>query len=108
VPLAPRIQREAFRITREAITNAIKHADATIIKVQLQYPTEVSASVKLIICDNGHNAQSVARRNGHRGVPLMEESARAAGGMLTIHVEPGQATTVGFAFPATATPNWTT
>jgi signal transduction histidine kinase len=105
VSLAPRTQHEAFRIVREAISNAIKHADATTIEVCLEYPAEEGQLVQLTIKDNGRNAQPVSARSGHRGVRYMQESARAAGGKLSIEVEPGQSTNVRFMFPVEATPS---
>lgn len=105
VSLAPRTQYEAFRIVREAINNAIKHADATIVDVCLEYPAERGQPVQLTIKDNGRNAQTVSTPSGHRGVRYMAESARAAGGKLSIEVEPGQSTSVRFMFPVEATPS---
>lgn len=105
VSLAPRTQYEAFRIVREAINNAIKHADATIVDVCLEYPAERGQPVQLTIKDNGRNAQTVSTPSGHRGVRYMQESARAAGGKLSIEVEPGQSTSVRFMFPVEATPS---
>lgn len=101
VPLAQRAQWEAFRIVGEAITNAIKHADATLIRVRLQYPTESTASVQLMIRDNGRKARVITETDrGSRGVRYMEESARAVGGTLDFDVAPGQSTVVIFTFAA--------
>ena len=99
VSLTPRVQHEAFRVVREALSNAIKHADATIIEICLEYPTEQVRFVQLTIRDNGRNARFVSRRRGHRGVRYMQESARAVGGTLSVEVEPGRSTTVRFTFP---------
>ncbi len=104
ISLTPRVQHEAFRIAREAINNAIKHANAMIIEVSLEYPTEQGRPVQLTVKDDGRNAQSVPVLNGHRGVRYMQESARIAGGKLSIEVESGQSTTVRFMFPVEATP----
>ncbi len=104
LPLSQRTQWEAFRITGEAITNAIKHADATMITVHLQYPTGTSKPVKLVIHDNGRSARAIAEGGVGRGVRYMEESARAGGGTLEIQVDPGKSTAVIFTFPATIMP----
>ena len=100
VPLSDRARWEAYRITSEAITNVIKHADATMIMIHLRYPAEPGKPVQLTIRDNGRNARVIANRDGHRGMRYMQESARAAGGTLEVHVEPHQCTAIIFTFPA--------
>ncbi len=99
IPVAPRAQYEAFRIAREAISNSIKHANATMIRVHLRYPTAPSEHVQLTIYDNGRNAKIVKSQDDQRGVRYMRESARTAGGILDVHVEPHQSTTIIFTFP---------
>ena len=100
--LSREARRAAFHIVHEAVTNAIKHPDATIIHVQLQYPDTSDDQVCLTIGDNGQNAQMVAAREGHRGVPYMLDSARAAGGKVRFEATRGQGTTVIFRFPSEA------
>ena len=104
IPVAPQTQHEAFRIAREAINNAIKHADATLIRVHLCYPLrEEDRHVQLTIYDNGRKAEVVESHGDQRGVRYMRESARTAGGQLEICIEPRQSTTIIFSFPAAAT-----
>jgi signal transduction histidine kinase len=100
-PLSPVIQREALRITREAMMNAIKHANATEIVVTLTYPTEPSAPLLLTISDNGPGGPPFPYKPDHFGLPNIIESARFVGGTLTLCAEPTGGTTVIFTCPLT-------
>jgi signal transduction histidine kinase len=101
-PIAAQTQHEALRITREALTNAVKHAAATEIVVQLCYPDTPDDPVCLTIRDNGRTEQLVAARPGHWGVRNMVERARAVGGTLEFCREPEGGTAVVFMFAPTA------
>ena len=100
-PVLPRVQRETMRIAREALTNAIKHAGATRIVVELGYPATLDQPLVLTVCDNGRNAQEIDPRPGHWGIPNMYESARAVGGRLTISPDTDGGMKVVFRFAAT-------
>src|SRR5205823_3409162 len=89
-PVPAQTQREALRITREALTNAVKHADATTIEVQLRYPAQPTDLLRLTIRDNGRGAPVIAPRSGHFGVRNMVESAHAVGGKLRFCSEAGR------------------
>jgi signal transduction histidine kinase len=102
-PIAPMIQREALRVTREAITNAMKHAQATEIVVTLQYPADPTAPLILLISDNGPGGPPFPFHPDHIGLPNLIESARFAGGTLKIRAEPGGGTTVIFTCPLVST-----
>ncbi len=83
-PIAPHIQWEAFRITREALHNAVKHANATQICIHLQFPVRPSDLLRLTISDNGQNTHEIQVKPNHWGILYMRESARSAGGSLDI------------------------
>ncbi|MFV9503218.1 MAG: PAS domain S-box protein [Oscillochloridaceae bacterium umkhey_bin13] len=98
--LIPILETACFRIAQEALTNIIKHAQASEVWVQLQYDTELC----LMIRDNGigfHLPQTDARISGNESLGLlsMRERASLSGGRLTIVSEPGQGTTVAAYFP---------
>jgi signal transduction histidine kinase len=101
-PVPARTQREALRITREAFTNAVKHANATGIVVHLRYPDTPTEMIQLAIRDNGRNGQAIQSRSGHFGIRNMVESARAVGGTLQFHREGDRGTAVVFMFDAGA------
>lgn len=101
-PIAAQTQHEALRITREALTNAVKHASATEIVVELWYPEMPDGMVRLAIRDNGSTEQVITAKPGHWGVRNMVERARAVGGTLEFCRESEGGTAVVFTFAPTA------
>jgi signal transduction histidine kinase len=99
-PIGAQTQREALRIAREALNNAMQHASATEIIVRLRYPDTAGGMIALSIHDNGSTGQVITIKPGHWGVRNMEERARAVGGMLEFRREPDGGTTVVFVFAA--------
>lgn len=100
LPVSARVQREAMRVVREAVTNAMKHANAQQIAVELCYPETMTEPIKLIIWDDGQTAMPVVPRQGHWGIRNMYESARMVGGELSISVRAGGGTVIRFCFGA--------
>jgi signal transduction histidine kinase len=83
-----------FRILQEAISNIVKHAQATRIQVVLQ---RVSDSIELVVIDNGMGFHiSAAQEGGKRSIGLssMRERARGSGADYMLESWPGRGTTV--------------
>lgn len=76
------VQRELLSITREAVTNAVKHANATEIVVELRFPLQSNDPLLLSIRDNGPTRQQVEPKAGHLGLHFMQESADAIGATI--------------------------
>jgi signal transduction histidine kinase len=95
--LHPNAHDDAYRIAREAIINARRHARARHIQVQLIFGEDLFT---LRVRDDGGGIDpslSQARaRAGHMGLPGMRQRAGAAGGTLTIQSEAGGGTEVEF------------
>jgi len=70
-----------YRIVQEAVTNALRHAQATRIDITLQAAPE---TLTLEIADNGQGLVAQFEARGHFGVPGMRERAHALGGSFTI------------------------
>jgi signal transduction histidine kinase len=82
--LRPEVEAELFRITQEAMNNAIKHAQCTSIEVNCQ----VHAPAALItVADDGRGLQK-GRSDSH-GLKIMRERARLVGADLAIEDMPG-------------------
>lgn len=80
--LSQTIEDNLLRIGQEAVTNAIKHAGAQHLRVELSY---VSDSVKLRVQDNGCGFDSShGSPNGHFGLIGMRERVTQMGGQLSI------------------------
>ncbi|WP_435769326.1 sensor histidine kinase [Nocardioides sp. SYSU DS0651] len=90
--LRPEVEAELFRITQEAMNNAVKHARATAIDVRCQ----VYAPEALItITDDGVGLQS-ARSDSH-GLKIMRERARLIGAELVVRDNASRGLTVSVA-----------
>ncbi|MDF9877612.1 sensor histidine kinase [Cellulosimicrobium cellulans] len=66
------------RVVQEALTNAIRHAAATVLDVAV---TAEEGRVRLVARDDGRGAARVEPGNGLRGI---EERVRAAGGTVRL------------------------
>jgi len=88
------VQVHLYRIAQEALANAVKHADATTVRVDAQRRGD--GSVVLRISDDGRGAlpEQFDRRGHHRGMESMRERASGAGGELTVDSSPGQGTRI--------------
>ncbi|MDZ7643131.1 MAG: sensor histidine kinase [Woeseiaceae bacterium] len=81
-----------FRICQEALTNVLRHADATRVLVALR---ATDGHVELRIVDNGRGLDESRLRSSQRlGVIGMRERAKAAGGRLQIVSPPSGGTEV--------------
>ncbi len=97
VPLVmgPDVEDNLLRVAQEALTNALKHARAGTIAVELDY---APAGARLRVRDDGTGfADSPTRGLGLIG---MRERAQRIGGELTIASEPGAGTEVILSVPA--------
>lgn len=90
-----------YRTTREALRNVEQHAHATSVTVTLR--DHARNTVLLEIVDNGVGfgpaALEAAQADGHLGVRLLTDVARAAGGDLDIDSQPGHGTRVELVVP---------
>lgn len=94
--LSPEVKVTLFRIAQEAITNAVRHANAE--KIDVIVDTRGSnLEMKIQDDGDGFDLTSVVRRqNGTSSLGLMgmQERALLIGGTCDIHSSPGQGTTV--------------
>ena len=86
-----------FHITREAIFNALKHAQATEMAISV---TEDEEDIVLRLIDNGVGFDTSAPGpEGHYGMAMMRERAKVGGGSFDVASEPGRGTTIVVRFP---------
>ena len=88
----------AFRITQEAVTNMLRHAQAHNLRVRLQRLPE---GLSLMICDDGQgfSPASDPGREGQRGMAGMTERIDQLGGTLSVSSRPGKGTRIDALFP---------
>ena len=99
--LRPSIGEELFFIGREAITNALNHAQPSEVRVELDYARK---SVRLCCKDNGIGMNPTLLQggppDGHWGLLGMRERAERLGGELTIRSQHTGGTEVIVTVPA--------
>lgn len=88
----------AFRITQEAVTNILRHAEAKNLLVRLQRQPE---GLSLSISDDGQGfaPASDPGLEGQRGMAGMSERIDQLGGTLRVTSEPGKGTQIEALFP---------
>jgi len=94
--LPPAVEQCLYRVTQEATANAIHHANARKLVVQLTVDDEVS----LRVSDDGHGFDpQKAESATHFGLSGMRERAQLVGGNLSISSQPGKGTTIRLSIP---------
>lgn len=96
-PLQPDAAEEVFLIGREAIRNALRHANASAIEVELSYGTRCFL---LHVRDDGVGIADENAGHGHWGLQGMRERAQRLGAELQLWTRPGLGTEVALAVPA--------
>lgn len=88
----------AFRITQEAVTNMLRHAQAQNLLVRLQRLPE---GLSLSIFDDGKGFLPAIDPSleGQRGMAGMSERTAQLGGTLSISSQPGEGTRIDALFP---------
>lgn len=88
-----------FRILQECFQNVIKHAKATLIKIEVSFDAE---DLKLIFSDNGCGFDTGKQReNNLRGIGLQNIKNRIdlMNGILVINSQPNEGTTLLISIP---------
>jgi signal transduction histidine kinase len=99
-PLDPTVGFEAYRIGREALTNAFQHSRSSKIEVEITYD---HSRVGLRVRDDGVgiNHDVLHRgRVGHWGLPGMRERAQKIGSQIKIWSQDGAGTEIELTIPA--------
>jgi signal transduction histidine kinase len=97
VDMAPPVQLLCYHVAREAVNNAIKHAEASTITIRLERTAD---GARLTVADDGKGFDVEAGSpEGHFGLTMMKERAQVSGGEFTIRSKAGEGTTVIADFP---------
>lgn len=98
-PIARRTEEHLLRICAEAVSNAIRHADARRVEVTLAYHP---GSVVLRVADDGRGfdpAGLAPHSTAHYGLVGIRERAQETGGRLRLTSEPGRGTVIEVTVP---------
>ncbi len=97
----PGVAAAAIRVLSEALANVERHAGATHVALDARV---AGGRLELAIADDGCGFDPGAvPREGHFGLFVMRERARAAGGALAIESAPGRGTRVALDLPLVRT-----
>lgn len=94
--LAPNAELALFRVTQEAVSNALKHGRATSIHVSL---ARTADGIQLSVTDDGRGPILAGRLKGGLGVPGMRERLRQVGGNIAVASNEGFGTVVTASIP---------
>jgi len=101
--LAPLLGDEVYRIARELLRNAFRHAQASRIEAEIRYEI---GQLRVHIRDDGKGMDSEVLKSGgragHWGLPGMRERADRFGGKLEFWSEAGAGTEAVLTVPAEA------
>jgi signal transduction histidine kinase/ligand-binding sensor domain-containing protein len=98
-PLPEETEQHLLRIAQEAVTNAVKHAHASQVRIHLEM---ANRKLSLRVADNGQGFEqdeAFSEVGGHFGLLGMRERAERLGGELLLHSEPGRGTEVAVTVP---------
>jgi signal transduction histidine kinase len=101
-PLNPAVRDDVYRIGREGLVNAFRHADATAVEIEIEYAT---SELRLFVRDDGRGIDPQIARTGatgHWGIAGMKERAARIGGSLTIRSRAAAGTEIELRVPARA------
>jgi signal transduction histidine kinase len=94
------VEDAAFRIGREALVNAVRHADAHRIDIRVEFGPD---RLRLEVRDDGRGFTpqdaEEAHRNGHFGLKGVRERASRMGGVCDVRARPGGGTVVALELP---------
>jgi signal transduction histidine kinase len=99
--LPAELEITCFRIVQEAVTNALRHAEAKRVTIRVERD---ATAVKLHVSDDGRGFGGIealvrAAVEGHVGIVGMRERVRTLGGVFLIRSEPGKGTVIDVEIP---------
>jgi len=91
--LPERVEVATYYVVSEALTNAAKHAQASLVNVEVE---TVEGALRLCVRDDGVGGADPIRGSGLVG---LKDRVEALGGAITIHSPPGSGTTLRVELP---------
>jgi signal transduction histidine kinase/ligand-binding sensor domain-containing protein len=101
-PCSPRVHQQLLRIAQEAVVNAIRHAQAQNIRLELVYD---AAAITLRVADDGRGfdpERPIFTPEDHWGLANMQERAEQIGAQFRLTSTPGAGTEIEAVVPLAA------
>ena len=92
----PELEATIYRLVQEALNNAVTHADAQTIRIEV---VEREGTVTVVVADDGTGFDPAKRSDGF-GLLGMRERVELAAGTWEVTSQPGEGTSVRAALPA--------
>jgi signal transduction histidine kinase len=89
--LPPDVKVAFYRTVQEALSNVVKHADASQVDILLRCDGQ---RLELTIDDDGSGFELTEVTGDHLGLGIMRERIDAIGGELTVHSQPNHGTKI--------------
>jgi two-component system, NarL family, sensor histidine kinase UhpB len=96
--LDPSVELAVYRVAQEALTNVMRHSEASTAVVSLEV---LDGSLRLRVADNGRGIVAGEHAESKTGLAGMRERAMLVGGALTIRSGPDEGTEVVLEVPLT-------
>ncbi|MEO8067199.1 MAG: two-component regulator propeller domain-containing protein [Flavobacteriales bacterium] len=80
--IPPEVKRNTVMILKETVSNALKHADARTITVELHIG---AGELRMIVADDGHGFDQTANGSRGNGLGNLRNRSEAIGGTLEAH-----------------------
>ena len=94
VVLPATMEEELYRWSQEALANAVNHAQASRIAIDIQVPGRGEHLLTLEVTDDGVGFDPSLSRPGHLGLTTMAARADRLGGTFEVRSAPGAGSTV--------------
>lgn len=96
--LAPGQELALYRVAQEALTNVMRHAEATRVSLAVDRP---DGAVRLVVADDGRGLDETAHEGW--GIRGMRERALLVGGELEVRSRPGEGVRLVLEIPVSGT-----
>ncbi len=93
--LSMKVRRDLYLVLKEALTNAVRHADAGCVAVRLERRQQ---RLELIVEDDGGGFEPATMKAGS-GLESMRRRAERIGGELVVESSPGEGATIRLGIP---------
>lgn len=104
LPISAPVAAQLYRITQEAVHNAIEHGAAREVLIQLTFG---KGDILLTVQDDGHGFEAKKNRHG-MGLRIMRYRAQCIGGFCEVRSGPEKGTIVSCRVPLEAQPSVST